>query len=85
MPARPPTPQQFAALSQQLRPVLNKLNRLRQRLEARGYLPGDPYYDVVLHATDAVHALCVKTHYASCDGGVGGAEQTTREPSSSAG
>jgi hypothetical protein len=75
---RPPTPQQFGELSQQLGPMLRKLARLRQRLEARGYLPGDRYYDAVVKAWDAMHALCVKTHYASCDGGVAGANETAR-------
>jgi hypothetical protein len=58
--------------------MLRTLHRLRERLEARGYLPGDRYYDVVAKAEGAMHTLCVKTHYASCEGGVAGANETAQ-------
>ena len=75
---QPPTPHQFALLYQQLGPVQRKLNRLCKRLQDRGYLPGDPYYDTAVKAQRAVHALCVRTHYASCESGVAGANETKR-------
>ena len=61
-----PTREQFAQLHQLLGRQLRMLGRLRDRLIARGYVPGDPYLQLVFDAYNALHALCVATHYATC-------------------
>jgi hypothetical protein len=74
-----PGPTQFAELYARLRPCLGRLSRLRARLIAIGYRPDDPYLLAVDAAWSAVHELCVRTHYLSCEGGVGGANVTGQE------
>ena len=54
-----------------LRPSLQYLNRLEERLIAVGVLPSDPLLQKVVNARNAVHDLSIKLHYLSCDGGVG--------------
>jgi hypothetical protein len=59
---------QAKKIESSLYPSLNYLRRLRQRMEKRGFLPSDPYYQLVSRAYDVVHALWVQTHYLSCSG-----------------
>ena len=55
-------------IAESLQPSLGYLFRLHQRMEKRGFLPSDPYYQLVCRAYDAMHVLCVQTHYLSCNG-----------------
>lgn len=71
---RTPTTDQFSVLYDQLRPGLGRLSRLRARLIVLGYPPHDAYLVSVTEAWRAMHELCVRTHYLSCRGGVGGAD-----------
>jgi hypothetical protein len=36
-----------------------------------GFTPNQPLYQLVTRAYDELHALCVRLHYLSCDGGTG--------------
>ena len=49
-----------------LRPTLGYLFHLRERMQKKGFAPGDPYYQAVCRAYDAMHAVCVRTHYLTC-------------------
>jgi len=51
--------------------MLRYLNRLRDRMERRGFPSDDRLYAMVVEARDKVHRLCVELHYLSCAGGVG--------------
>ena len=71
-PVHPPTHEQFRRLRDEtITPMQRTLRRLRLRLEQRGYLLDDPYYAAVARAEEAVYALSIATHYASCESGVG--------------
>jgi hypothetical protein len=59
---------QAAKISKSLQPSLSYLFRLRRRMEKKGFLPGDPYYQLVSAAYNAMHALWIQTHYLSCEG-----------------
>lgn len=58
-------------IQEALRPSLQYLNRLEERLIAVGALPNDSLLQKVVKARDAMHDLSIKLHYLSCDGGVG--------------
>jgi hypothetical protein len=58
-------------IQEALRPSLQYLNRLEERLIAVGSLPNDPLHQKVVKARDAMHDLSIKLHYLGCDGGVG--------------
>ncbi len=51
-----------------LRLMLGYMFRLRERMKKKGFPPADPYFQAVCRAYDAMHALCVRTHYLTCDG-----------------
>jgi hypothetical protein len=68
---------QARKIAETLHPSLNYLFRLRQRMEKKGFAPGDPYYQMVCRAYDGVQALWVQTHYLSCEGA--GATSSTEE------
>jgi hypothetical protein len=51
-----------------LHPSLNYLLRLRERMEKKGFLPSDLYYQHVCRAYDAMQTLVNQTHYLSCSG-----------------
>jgi hypothetical protein len=59
---------QAAKIAKSLSPSLSYLFRLRERMEKAGFVPGDPYFKLVVAAYDATHTLWVHTHYLSCDG-----------------
>ena len=59
---------QAAKISKSLYPGLNYLLRLRQRMEKKGFPGNDPYYLAVCRAYDSMQALCVATHYLTCNG-----------------
>lgn len=65
-----PTCEQWGKLWHRLAPMLGRLGRLRRRLECLGAIPSDPYYRAVCAAFNALHTVCVMTHYASCASGV---------------
>lgn len=62
---------QAAALARGLHRGLNYLARLRARMERKGFPPGDPLFQLVDNAHDAVFKLSVRVHYLSCGSGVG--------------
>src|SRR5206468_3696416 len=59
------TPEQRQELQEQVRRQLNYLGRLQQRMQRVAW--ADDVYHAVVDAYNAVHALRVKLHYASCD------------------
>jgi hypothetical protein len=59
---------QAAKISKSLQPSLGYLFRLRERMEKVGFLPSDPYFQLVSVAYNSMHALWVQTHYLSCTG-----------------
>ena len=59
---------QAKKIAASLQPSLNYLLRLRQRMEKKGFVPGDPYYQLVSRAYDAMQTLWIQTHYLSCEG-----------------
>jgi len=63
------TPEQLAALKAQVGRVLRYLNRLRERMERRGWRLDDPAYRATFEAWNKVHSLSVHLHYASCPPG----------------
>jgi hypothetical protein len=71
MAQQPLTTKEAAALHDYLGPVMRRLRRINDRLQARGYVPTDELWRAGQDAYNKVHALSVLTHYASCEGGVG--------------
>jgi hypothetical protein len=66
--------EQADQMHQSLFKLANYLHRMTNRMERRGFPPGDPLYRHVKVAYDAVCSLCVELHYMSC-GGVGRPER----------
>jgi hypothetical protein len=64
-------PWQAKALYPALRPALGFLHRLRERMEKRGFPPGDKLYRLTANAYEALHALSIELHHMSCESGVG--------------
>ena len=62
---------QARALKNKLQPMLGYLNRLKQRMRRRGFMPDDRLLTAVCRAEDAVHALHVEIHYLTCADKVG--------------
>jgi hypothetical protein len=60
-----------------VRPGLDYLRRLRERMVEVGFLPDDPLFAAVVKAHDAAGELYMALHYAGCSGGVGGARMGT--------
>lgn len=63
--------EQLEYINRQAGPMMRKLHAIRRRLERRNYHPGDELFDAVVRAHDAIHSLSVRSHYLTCDGGVG--------------
>jgi hypothetical protein len=59
---------QAVKISKGLQPGLSYLFRLKARMEKLGFLPSDPYYELVSAAYNAMHALFIQTHYLACIG-----------------
>jgi hypothetical protein len=51
-----------------LEPMVGYLHRLQARMEKVGFTPSDSYFQAVARAYDATQALCMATHYLTCDG-----------------
>jgi hypothetical protein len=65
------TREQAAAVAKSVGLMLGYLVRLRERMGKVGFLPGDPLYQLVRKAEDALHRLSVELHYRSCGSGTG--------------
>ena len=65
------THEQAGKLWELLGPSMRLLRTVFERLEARGYRPGDKLYDAAREAWEAVHTLSIRAHYLSCESGVG--------------
>ena len=59
---------QVAKIGKSLAPSLSYLRRLQHRMEKKGFPGNDPYYLAVCGAYDSMQALCVATHYLTCNG-----------------
>ena len=59
------------AIHERRLPMLGYLNRLERCMEQRGFPVDDKLWARVVDARDAMHALTVAVHYASCKGQVG--------------
>jgi hypothetical protein len=70
---------QAQQLHREVNPMLGYLYRLYGRAEQR-LDPKDPLRRAIIDAYNAVHALSVHLHYASCESGVGGANGGPAEP-----
>ena len=70
--ARTITPEEASRIGASIKPSLNYLSRLRERMVEIGFLPDDLAFRAVVKAHDAVGWLFMAMHYAGC-GGVGGA------------
>jgi hypothetical protein len=64
------TTEQARRLHEIVRPVLRFLNRLKARLDDRGFDPRTSLYVTVVMAADAVQRLVVELYYESCSSGV---------------
>ncbi len=64
------TQQQAGRLHQRVGPLLTYLGKARRRLELVGVALDDPLYLATVAAFNATHDLFVRSHYASCAGGV---------------
>lgn len=65
------TKAQAERLAAQVGTRLGYFNRLCERMEKLGWRLDDPVYLAAVRAREAVHALRVLTHYASCESGFG--------------
>jgi hypothetical protein len=74
MAQQPLSTKEAAALREYLAPIMRRLARVNERLQARGYTPNDELWRAGQAAYNAVHAFNVQAHYASCQGGVGRSE-----------
>jgi hypothetical protein len=61
-----------------LRPALGFLYRLQERMEKRGFPPGDPLFRLTANAYDALHSLCIELHCMECESGVGRKRKRSR-------
>src|SRR5436309_1144254 len=62
---------QAKKLDDRLRPTLGYLFRLAQRMQKQGFPDNDKLYRLTVKSYEALHQLCVETHYLSCQSGVG--------------
>ena len=67
MNSRTLTVQQAEQLQQAISEHAQYFGRLRTRMEKIGFVPGDPLYERVKMAHDAMHDLSVHVHYLVCD------------------
>jgi hypothetical protein len=61
------TADQLRTLEARVRPMLYYVNRLRKRMDKRGFLADDPLSRRVIAAQNALHELSVHLHYAACE------------------
>ena len=69
------------ALLDSVRRYLRYLGRLRDRMNQRGFPPGDPVYQAATDAFHAVHTLSVELHYLACK--LGTARRSSRKSNGS--
>jgi hypothetical protein len=62
------TKQQAEQLLAKVRPMLNYLKRLKDRMERRGFPKEDKLFRLVARIHDDMHHLSVTLHYLKCDG-----------------
>jgi hypothetical protein len=60
-------PEQTERLRESLRPHLQYLRRLIARMDQVGFVAGDPLYQRVKAAYNAMHDLHVHLHYLGCE------------------
>jgi hypothetical protein len=65
------TSAQAEKMGDALGPYLRYLNRVKRRMEARGFPMTDELFQATKAAYDAAHGLTVSLHYLSCKSGVG--------------
>lgn len=71
---------QAERIHKRLMPTLGYLHTLHRRMDQLGFpSEHDRLYRLVQNAHDALHALCVETHYMSCGHGVGEQFQTGKD------
>jgi hypothetical protein len=63
-------PWQAERIMERLQPSLAYLNRLKRRMENRGFPPNGRLYRLVSDAQRAVNDLYIDLHYCSCKSGV---------------
>ena len=62
------TKDQAKKINAAVQPSLAYLFRLRERMTKTRFPPGDPLFQLVENAYDAMQRLFVALHYLSCDG-----------------
>jgi hypothetical protein len=67
MDSRHVTAEQAERLHKALGAHLRYLGRLHARMEKVGFVPGDPLFERVKKAHDAMHDLTVHVHYMECE------------------
>ncbi|HKA53448.1 MAG TPA: hypothetical protein VKJ47_07275 [Candidatus Binatia bacterium] len=72
------TPKQAEAFGERIGATVGFLFRARERMQTLGFAHDDRLYQAVVAAQDAMYALRIHLHYASCERGVG--EPTTKPP-----
>ena len=65
------TPKQAEAFGERIGPTVGFLFRARERMQKLGFAHDDRLYQAVVKAQDAMYALRIHLHYASCERGVG--------------
>jgi hypothetical protein len=65
------TEAQIEALHAKVRPTLEYLGRLEQRMVDQQFPEADRLLRMVREAHEAIYSLSVELHYLSCDSGVG--------------
>jgi hypothetical protein len=65
------TREQARALKNKLQPMLGYLNRLKKRMQRKGFPTDDRLLISACRAEDAMHALAVEVHYLTCSDSVG--------------
>ena len=69
------TTSQARHLYDRVHPILSFLNRLKARLDERGFDPRSTLYVAAVKASDAMQSLSVEVYYESCSHGVGRASK----------
>jgi hypothetical protein len=75
------TRDQARALKNKLQPMLGYLNRLKKRMQRRGFPPDDRLLIAACRAEEALHALSVEVHYVACGDTAGRAASEVRAAS----
>ena|SRR5579859_3854374 len=73
------TKEQAKKMHAALMPALRHINRLMERLNARGFLPNDRLYQASFKVQAAMSELVMTLHYLTCDGVGEPARHTTMQ------